>query len=91
MIVSVKDILTKAKEGGYAVGAFNTVNLETTHAILHAASELQSPVIVQMTEKTLDYAGGRAIYHLVRDLAECYYSDIQIGRASCRERVYVLV
>lgn len=79
MIANVKDILTKAKEGGYAVGAFNTVNLETTQAILHAASELRSPVIVQMTEKTLDYAGGRAIYHLVRDLAECYYSDIPVG------------
>lgn len=79
MIASVKDILTKAKAGGYAVGAFNTVNLETSHAILRAASELRSPVIVQMTEKTLDYAGGRAIYHLVRDLAECYYSNIPVG------------
>jgi fructose-bisphosphate aldolase class II len=79
MIVSVKDILTKAQEGGYAVGAFNTVNLETTQAILHAASELRSPVIVQMTEKTLDYAGGRAIYHLVRDLVECYYPTLPVG------------
>lgn len=79
MIVSVKDILTKAQAGGYAVGAFNTVNLETTQAILHAASELRSPVIVQMTEKTLDYAGGRAIYHLVRDLVECYYPTLPVG------------
>src|SRR5574343_346138 len=79
MIVSVKDILTKAQEGKYAVGAFNTVNLETTQAILHAASELRSPVIVQMTEKTLDYAGGRAIYHLVRDLVECYYPTLPVG------------
>lgn len=79
MIVSVKDILTKAQEGGYAVGAFNTVNLETTQAILHAAYELRSPVVVQMTEKTLDYAGGRAIYHLVRDLVECYYPTLPVG------------
>lgn len=79
MIVSVKDILAKAQEGGYAVGAFNTVNLETTQAILHMASELRSPVIVQMTEKTLDYAGGRAIYHLVRDLVECYYPTLPVG------------
>lgn len=79
MIVSVKDILTKAQEGGYAVGAFNTVNLETTQAILHTAAEMHSPVIVQMTEKTLDYAGGRAIYHLVRDLVECYYPSLPVG------------
>lgn len=79
MIVSVKDILMKAQEGKYAVGAFNTVNLETTQAILHAASELRSPVIIQMTEKTLDYAGGRAIYHLVRDLVECYYPTLPVG------------
>jgi fructose-bisphosphate aldolase class II len=79
MIVSVKDVLTKAQEGGYAVGAFNTVNLETTQAILHAASELRSPVIIQTTEKTLDYAGGRAIYHLIRDVVECYYPALPVG------------
>ena len=61
MIANVKDMLVAAKAGGYAVGAFNTVNLETTRAIIEAAKELSSPVIVQMTEKTFDYAGGRAI------------------------------
>lgn len=91
MIVSVKEILAKAQEGGYAVGAFNTVNLETTHAILHAANELRSPVIVQMTEKTLDYAGGRAIYHLVRDLAECYYPNIPVGIHLDHGKSYELV
>ena len=91
MIVSVKEILAKAQEGGYAVGAFNTVNLETTHAILHAANELRSPVIVQMTEKTLDYAGGRAIYHLVRDVAECYYPNIPVGIHLDHGKSYELV
>lgn len=79
MIVDVKEMLMKAKAGGYAVGAFNTVNLETTRGILEAALETKSPVVVQMTEKTLDYAGGRAIYHLVREIAECYMSDIPVG------------
>ena len=37
MIANVKEILAKAKEGGYAVGAFNTVNLETTQAIIQFA------------------------------------------------------
>lgn len=79
MITSVKEILTKAKEGGYAVGAFNTTNLETTRAIIDAAKELQSPVIIQITEKTLDYAGGRAIFNLVKNCAEFYAPEIPIG------------
>ena len=53
MIVSVKEILTKAKEDGYAVGAFNTMNLEMTRAIIEGAHEALSPVIVQITEKTM--------------------------------------
>lgn len=79
MIVDVKEMLVKARDGGYAVGAFNTVNLETTRGILEAALEMKSPVVVQMTEKTLDYAGGRAIYNLVRGIAECYMPDIPVG------------
>lgn len=79
MIVSVKEILTRAKEGGYAVGAFNTVNLETTRAIVEAAQEMRAPVIIQMTEKTMEYAGGRLIYHLVKNDAEFYAPEIPIG------------
>ncbi|MFA4817569.1 MAG: class II fructose-bisphosphate aldolase [Parcubacteria group bacterium] len=79
MITSVKEILTKAKEGGYAVGAFNTVNLETTRAIVEAAQEMKSPVIIQITEKTMEYAGGRGIFHLVKNDAEFYAPEIPIG------------
>lgn len=79
MIADVKEMLVAAKAGKYAVGAFNTVNLETTRGILEAALEMRSPVIVQMTEKTLDYAGGRAIYNLVRTIAECYMPNIPVG------------
>jgi fructose-bisphosphate aldolase class II len=79
MIVNVKDLLLKAKEGGYAVGAFNTVNLETTRGILEAAQEMRSPVVIQVTEKTMDYAGGRAIFHLVKDMADCYFPHLPIG------------
>jgi len=79
MIVSVKEILTKAKEGGYAVGAFNTVNLETTRAIVDAAKEMKSPVIIQITESTMEYAGGRGIYHLIKNDVEFYAPEIPIG------------
>jgi ketose-bisphosphate aldolase len=79
MITSVKEILNKAKEGGYAVGAFNTTNMETTRAIVEAAKAMKSPVIIQMTEKTLEYAGGRAIFNLVKNIAEFYAPEIPVG------------
>ncbi len=79
MIVTTKAILDKVKEGKYAVGAFNTVNLETTMAILDAAAELSSPVIIQVTEKTMDYAGGRSIFHLVRNMAEFYHPHLPVA------------
>lgn len=79
MITSVKEILTKAKEGGYAVGAFNTTNMETTRAIIEAANELHSPVIIQITEKTMEYAGGRQIFNIVKNMAEMYAPQIPIG------------
>lgn len=79
MITSVKEILTKAQKGCYAVGAFNTTNLETTRAIIDAAKEMRSPVIIQITEKTMEYAGGRAIFQLVKNCAEFYAPEIPIG------------
>jgi len=79
MITSVKEILTKAKKGGYAVGAFNTVNLETTQAIIKAADKMRSPVIIQVTEKTMDYTGGRAIFNLIKNIAEFYYPQTPVG------------
>lgn len=79
MIVPVIDILKKAREEGYAVGAFNTTNLETTRAIVDAAKEMRSPVIIQITERTMEYAGGRAIFNLVKNCAEFYAPEIPIG------------
>ncbi len=79
MITSVKEILTKARAGGYAVGAFNTVNLEITQAIISAAAEMRSPVIVQLTEKTMDYAGGRNIFNIIKNTAEFYYPEVPVG------------
>lgn len=79
MIVSSKKILSEAQAKGYALGAFNTVNLETSRAILEAAAELRSPVIIQMTEKTFQYGGGHAMYHLVKNLADFYFSDLPLA------------
>lgn len=79
MITNVKEILTKAREGGYAVGAFNAMNLETTRAIIEGALEMHSPVIVQVTEKTMEYGGGRGMFHLIKNDAEFYAPEIPVG------------
>lgn len=79
MIVGVKEILKKANEENYAVGAFNTVNLETTQAILEAADEMKSPVIIQITEKTMNYSGGRAIFNIIKNVAEFYCENVSVG------------
>ncbi len=79
MLVQVKDILNNARDNKYAVGAFNVVNLETTQAVLDAAKEKKSPVIIQVTEKTMDYAGGRNIFQIIKNTAEYYYPEISVG------------
>ena len=50
MLVSATEMLKKAKAGHYAVGQFNINNLEWTKAILLTAQELNSPVILGVSE-----------------------------------------
>ena len=57
MLVSGLEILKKAREEGYGVGAFNTNNMEITQAILEASEELKSPVILAFSEGALKYGG----------------------------------
>lgn len=56
-LVTSKELLTKAQEGGYAVGAFNVENMEMVMAVIDAAEELNAPVILQTTPSTVKYAG----------------------------------
>lgn len=55
-LVTSKQVLSEAEEGGYAVGAFNAVNMETAQAIIGAAEDERSPVILQITQTTLSYS-----------------------------------
>ena len=58
MIVTAEEMLKKAKAGKYAVGQFNINNLEWTKAILATAQELQSPVILGVSEGAGQYMTG---------------------------------
>ena len=55
------EILKAAQSGGYGVGAFNTDNLETTQAIIEAAEETKSPILMAITAGALKYSGTRIV------------------------------
>lgn len=57
MLVTGKELLEHADKNGYAVGAFNVNNMEIIQAIIEAAEETQSPVILQASQGGLKYAG----------------------------------
>lgn len=56
-LVTSKELLLDAKKRGYALGAFNVENMEMVMAVLAAAEETKSPVIMQTTPSTVRYAG----------------------------------
>lgn len=68
-LVPSKDILQAAKQNGYAVGAFNTSNLEITRAILETAAEKRSPIVISTSPSALEYAGPRTLYRMIESMA----------------------
>ena len=72
MLVSAKEMLQKAKAGKYAVGQFNINNLEWTKAILLTAQELNSPVILGVSEGAGKYmCGYKTVVGMVKGMIEC--------------------
>ncbi len=72
MLATLKQVLAKAQKGKYAVGAFNTNNLEIMQAIVRAAAKLKSPVILQTSEGAIAYAGMNYLKCLVSEAAREY-------------------
>jgi fructose-bisphosphate aldolase, class II len=70
MLVTTAEMLRDAQKGGYAVGHFNTSNMELTQAIIEAASELRSPVIVATSVKALEYLPISELGAMIRRMAE---------------------
>jgi len=71
MLVSAKEMLNKARDGKYAVGQFNINNLEWTKAVLLTAQELNSPVILGVSEGAGKYmAGYKTVVGMVNGMLE---------------------
>ncbi|MGN1234757.1 MAG: ketose-bisphosphate aldolase, partial [Christensenellaceae bacterium] len=76
-LVTTKDMFAKAYEGHYAIGAFNVNNMEMIQAIVEAANECKSPVILQVSAGARKYANPVYLKHLVAAAVET--TDIPIA------------
>lgn len=70
MLATLNDVLLPAQKGRYAVGLFNTVNLEMARGVLAAAEAQRSPVIIGTAEVLLPYGPLRELADLLRPMAE---------------------
>lgn len=75
MLITTKNLLAEAQRSKIAIGAFNTSDLEVTQAIVLAAKELQTPIIVQTTTKAIQYAG----LAFLADIIKRFANEINIG------------
>lgn len=70
MLVNLNDVLMPARKGKYAVGLFNTVNLELARGVMEAAEELDSPVIIGTAEVLLPYGPIEDLAYLLIPMAK---------------------
>nr|WP_263315058.1 class IIb fructose-bisphosphate aldolase FdaB [Mammaliicoccus sp. Marseille-Q6498] len=79
-LVSMKEMLIKAKENGYAVGQYNLNNLEFAQAILQASQEENAPVILGVSEGAGRYIGGfKTVVKIVEGLMEDYNITVPVA------------
>jgi fructose-bisphosphate aldolase class II len=70
MLVGLNDVLRPAQKGGYAVGLFNTINLEMAVGVFAAAERLRSPVIVGSAEVLLPFGPLEELSYLLLPMAK---------------------
>jgi fructose-bisphosphate aldolase class II len=68
----MRQLLDEAAKGGYGVGAFNVNDMEQIQAIMEAAKETHSPVIIQASRGARQFAQDRYLYHLILAASELY-------------------
>src|SRR5215216_7802312 len=71
-LVTMRQLLDEGAKGRYGVGAFNVNNMEQIQAIMEAARESKSPVIIQASRGARKYANDRFLYHLMLAATEVY-------------------
>ena len=79
MLVHIKDLVKKAEEDQYAIGAFNIVTLESVLGVAQAAVKANSPAIIQVSESTIRYIGLKPITHIVSTVAKNVAAPVPIA------------
>ena len=69
-LVNTREMFKRAVDGGYAIPAFNFNNLEQLQAIITAASELKSPVILQVSKGARNYANSTLLRYMAEGAVE---------------------
>ena len=77
-LVNTKEMLLKAQENSYAVGAFNIENMEMAQAVIEVADELNSPVICAISQNALKYATADLYFSIVASIAKDVSGPIAI-------------
>ena len=87
-IVNAKEIMVKAAEGKYAVGAFNITNLIQMEAVVQAAVDKKAPVIIQTSVKPSKFLGREVLVAIYRTLAEAASIPICLHLDHCTDVEY---
>lgn len=77
-LVTTNEMLKNAQNEGYAVGAFNVENMEMVQAVIEAAFEMNSPVILQTTPSTLRYITPKSFVSMVKSIADEVNIDVAL-------------
>ena len=84
-IETMQSMLEKAQKGKYAVGAFNMVDYNSTLAVVRAAEELDAPVIVQTSVKTVKFWGRATIVSWIHEIAGNSPVPVALHLDHCKE------
>lgn len=88
-IVPLPELLDKALEGRYGVAAINVVDDLTLEAVLDAATELEAPLIVQTSVKTVKSIGVKPFYSMWRARADAAPVPVSLHLDHCPERAWI--
>jgi ketose-bisphosphate aldolase len=81
----MKAMLQTAAAGRYAVGAFNILDYNSARAVVQVAEELQAPVIIQTSAKTVTFWGSRTLVGWVRQLAGAARTPVALHLDHCKD------
>ncbi|MGI4879660.1 MAG: class II fructose-bisphosphate aldolase [Janthinobacterium lividum] len=84
-LVNMKPMLREAMEQGYAVAAFNLLDFGTTKAMIKAAEDLNAPVIVQASTKTIKYFSHKEVFSWVHTLAAASPVPVVLHLDHCKD------